>query len=471
MRPLLLVLIGVAPLVTAACATVPPVPLVPERTAAAWRARTLDDPALRAYAGEALGSTAPWPPATWDGRSLTVAALWFSPEMDVALARAHAAGAAIRTAGRLPNPTFGLTPLRVTNAKPDVTPWTISASLVGLIGVAGKREHRLALAEAGAEEARLEAVATAGAAEAAVRSALVAVAAARRRAALLADQSRVQGELAGIAEKRLAAGIASRVELTAARTAFARSEADRLAAEREAADARYRLAAAVSLPVEALPFDRIGAPAELDDAAEKSFHALAGRAREAAVLGRADLMAALASYAAAEAALRLELAKQYPDIELGPSYEYDQGDQKVGLTLNVVLPVFDRNQGPIAEAKAKREEAGARFLALQEGAIAGAERAIASLRQAETGLATARRLAAEQRSRVRSAEALYRRGESDRLALLASRAELATAELVESDAVRARAEARLALEKAAGEAGAGLDLGRAVAAKAAGGAP
>jgi cobalt-zinc-cadmium efflux system outer membrane protein len=468
MRPPFSLLIVIAPLAVAACTTVPPAPLAPERTAAAWRARTLDDPALRAYVGEVLGAGAAWPPAQWDPRSLAVAALWFSSDVDAAVARARAAGAAIRTAARIPNPSFSFAPHRVPNAGPGIPPWFLSTSLVQLIGVANKRQHRIDIAEAGAEEARLKAVATARTTETAVNSALVAVSAARRRTELLSEQSRIQAEIAEIAEKRVAAGIASRVELTNARTAFSRSEADRLATERATADARYRLAGAVSLPVEAIPFERIGTPPELDDAVAKSFDALAERAREAAVLGRADLMAALASYASAEAALRLELAKQYPDLEFGPSYEYDLGDHKVGVSLGVVLPVFDHNEGPIAEAKAKREETAARFLALQSGAISGAERAVAALREADTALGTARTLAEQLRSRMRSAEALYRRGESDRPSFLAARIELAAAQIVEIDAVAARAEARLALEAAAGEAASELDLGRAVAAKAEG---
>jgi len=53
-------------------------------------------------------------------------------------------------------------------------------------------------------------------------------------------------------------------------------------------------------------------------------------ARRAALLGRSDLLAALATYAAAEAALELEIDKQYPDIHLGPGFTYDQGQDQMG---------------------------------------------------------------------------------------------------------------------------------------------
>lgn len=85
---------------------------------------------------------------------------------------------------------------------------------------------------------------------------------------------------------------------------------------------------------------------------------------------RADIRAALAEYAVAQATLQLEIAKQYPDIHLGTGYEYDQGDNKWKLlSLNLELPVFNRNQAPIAEARAKREEAAARFQELQTSVL------------------------------------------------------------------------------------------------------
>ena len=80
-------------------------------------------------------------------------------------------------------------------------------------------------------------------------------------------------------------------------------------------------------------------------------------------------MGALADFAASQATLRLEIAKQYPDVRLSPGYQYDQGDNKWSLGLSVDLPVLNRNQGPIAEAKARRSEAAARFNAVQAKAL------------------------------------------------------------------------------------------------------
>src|SRR6185436_12086335 len=65
-----------------------------------------------------------------------------------------------------------------------------------------------------------------------------------------------------------------------------------------------------------------------------------------------------------------------PDIHLNPGYQWDQGENKWQLGVSMELPVLNRNQGPIAEAKAKRDEAAARFLALQSRVISEIDRAL-----------------------------------------------------------------------------------------------
>src|SRR5204863_2457362 len=101
-------------------------------------------------------------------------------------------------------------------------------------------------------------------------------------------------------------------------------------------------------------------------------------ARQQALLGRPDILAALADYAAAEASLRIEIAKQYPDIHLTPGYQFDQGEHKWSLGIAAELPVLNQNQGPIAEALARREESAARFAALQAKVLAEIDRGLAA---------------------------------------------------------------------------------------------
>src|SRR5262249_49546901 len=88
---------------------------------------------------------------------------------------------------------------------------------------------------------------------------------------------------------------------------------------------------------------------------------------------------ALADYGASQSALQLEIARQYPDVRIGPGYEYDQGLNKwstIGVSLE--LPVLNRNAGPIGEADARRTEAAARFAELQATVIDEIDRALAN---------------------------------------------------------------------------------------------
>src|SRR5712671_3593682 len=88
-----------------------------------------------------------------------------------------------------------------------------------------------------------------------------------------------------------------------------------------------------------------------------------------ALLNRIDLRRQLAQYAAADEALKLEIGKQYPDIDISGGYTWEGGENIFELGPSAVLPVFNQNQGPIAEAEARRREVAAQFLAMQAGII------------------------------------------------------------------------------------------------------
>jgi outer membrane protein, heavy metal efflux system len=139
--------------------------------------------------------------------------------------------------------------------------------------------------------------------------------------------------------------------------------------------------------------------------------------RRDAVLNRADVRGALAEYAASQSALQLEIAKQYPDIHLGPGYELDQTDNKWSLGITIDLPILNQNQGAIAEAKAKREEAAAHFLTVQTTAIAEIDSALAGYDAALKKSATAKSLLENLRKQLNSIREQAQLGEVGALTL------------------------------------------------------
>ena len=87
--------------------------------------------------------------------------------------------------------------------------------------------------------------------------------------------------------------------------------------------------------------------------------------QETALLNRIDIRRALAKYAAAEAKIQLEIAKQTPDIALSPGIAFEYGNSIWSLGFSTLLNLLHKNPTQIKEAKQLREVEGAQFEALQ----------------------------------------------------------------------------------------------------------
>ncbi len=87
--------------------------------------------------------------------------------------------------------------------------------------------------------------------------------------------------------------------------------------------------------------------------------------RSRALLSRPDLERAIADYDARELELKQQVSAQYLQTSLGPGYTYDHGIRKATFNASIALPIFNRNEGPIAEAVAARELAGRHALTVQ----------------------------------------------------------------------------------------------------------
>jgi len=157
------------------------------------------------------------------------------------------------------------------------------------------------------------------------------------------------------------------------------------------------------------------------------------------------LLAALSEYEASQAALQLEVARQVPDIHLGPGYEFDAGAHKFMLAASgISLPIFNRNEGPIAEAVARRKEIAARVNATQAQAIDETDRAIQNYHLALENLYLAESLFASQQRQWRDAQKTFNAGEADRLTLI-------LAEYAFYATTLARQEARVQVQREIGQ--------------------
>lgn len=69
-----------------------------------------------------------------------------------------------------------------------------------------------------------------------------------------------------------------------------------------------------------------------------------------------EVRAALARYEGKETELKKEIRRQYPELSVGPAYTREDGFDKVGFTVGLSLPLWNRNRQGIAEAKGSRDE-------------------------------------------------------------------------------------------------------------------
>jgi outer membrane protein TolC len=305
---------------------------------------------------------------------------------------------------------------------------TYSVDFDWTLETAGKRSKRVLVALAQAETAAAEVVDATWKVRAAVRKAYVEVYAAEQRVKLANEAIAQQEELLKAYNDRVKAGAESRSITQQARLLQAQMKLQAAESAKLASVARASLAEALALSVHGLE----GATFSFTNF-ESPPHPAASRRN--ALTRRADVLAALADYAAAEANLRLEVAKQYPDIHLNPGYALDSGVNKWALGVGLTLPVLNRNEGPIGEAEAKRKQAAAVFESVQAKVLAECDRAAATLAAAQKKLATTDALLAEQGQQVAEDERLLKAGSGDRTGLLSAKVERAITQASRVDAL------------------------------------
>jgi cobalt-zinc-cadmium efflux system outer membrane protein len=411
-------------LLAAGCATYHPQPISPEKTAEAFDARSLTNENLRAFL-ETNQVAGEWPRRSWDLNALTLAAFYYQPSLAEARAQWAAVAATKITAGERPNPTVSVTPGYDSQIPGNFSPWLVTLNFDVPIETAGKRGKRLAQASHLSEAARWNFVSAAWQTRSRLRAALLNLYTARETEALLARQESAQSNVVRLLEGQLAVGAVSSYEVTQARIALGTTRLARQDATGQSAQARVQLANALGLPWRALDgvkFSFAGLdqfPGELTKP----------EVRRQALLNRADVRGALAEYAASQSALQLEIANQYPDVHLGPGYGWNTGnagDNQWTLGLNLTLPVLNQNQGPVAEAKAKRAEAAAHFLMVQTTALSEIDSALAGYDAALQKSATAKTLLDDLQRQLGSVHAQTQAGEVEPLTLANAEAEYAT---------------------------------------------
>lgn len=407
---------GLALLTLVGCVHIAPVPIDLEANAARFAGRSLEAPEVAAAlarfgvphrTGEA-----------WTLDQFTVAAWVLRTEVAQARLEVQVALADAAAAGRPLSPSFTLLPEYVTNGDAGLNPWTVTLAAGWTIESGGKRARR---AEAGAAavdvaSARLGELLWTVRQE--VRSAWIDLALAGVASTAARGEASLRAEWADWVGAQVRFGASGRPALFVAEAEAASAQGAADAAASEVSAAHGRLSRALALPIEAIASLSL---ATLDLTALPPAAALdPGALADRALFGRLDLRRALAEYAAAEALLRVELARQYPDLVLGPGLGYDRGDHKLIFGFGVNLPDPVAQRAVIGRAVVARTRAGLEVERLQTVALADLSAALADYRAAQPAI---ERAAASVSGRAEMRSAVERRralGGADRGDLLAA---------------------------------------------------
>jgi len=177
-----------------------PAPVVASSTASQFESRSLADTGLRSFEERSLGHRiSPWPPREWELQTLSPAALYFNPSLDLVRARLATAKGAVTTAGARPNPTFDFTP-----GVPS--PYLLTQDFLFAIETAGKRRVRVQIASNLTDAARFDLADSAWTVLMGVRLALLNYLVASQNFDLLRSEQKSREDQVAILEQVLSVG-------------------------------------------------------------------------------------------------------------------------------------------------------------------------------------------------------------------------------------------------------------------------
>jgi cobalt-zinc-cadmium efflux system outer membrane protein len=422
-------LLSVLFLAGSGCVAYRPQVLVPEETSRQLESRDLEDEGLRGFLSKSYPDRiSEWPLKRWDLELLTGAAAYFHPDIQVARAHLRVIEAGELTAGARPNPVVGITPEYNFSAASGSPAWLPAGTIDWPIETAGKRSRRKEAAQHNTAAARYGVITAAWTVRSNLRAAWLDLGVAQRRRELLEKLSMVQEAMVKSMQERQAEGALALSELTPAALFLNRTRIDLADTLRLESESRARIAASVGIP--AVSLERVTLANDFPRPSNDVRDMTSTEARRRALTGRADVLSGMSEYLSAESALRLEIAKQYPDIHLGTGYQWDQAESKWHLGVTMEVPLLNRNQGPIREAEARRDEVRAKFVALQSKVIGEIDHALAGLEAARKQLGDAQESVSLQRKQLERVRAQKALGAADRNDVLLLEVEVQSSEVL-----------------------------------------
>jgi len=360
----------------------------------------------------------------WKLDDLIYCALFFNPSLDIARAQWRSAEAAKLTAAEMRLPTIGGQYSKSNNASEEISPHAYGLSIEIPIETANKRNIRIESAQHLAEAAKLRIAQAAWQLRNEVIKTFTEYQANRQQITLMSKEQAYRKDIVAIYQKRIDLGESSNIELSRAKLQLQTLNTELESKQRNHLVLLARLANNLGLSLSQVEQMQLADTTDTKALANPSAADLQTRA----LLNRLDIRIALERYAVAEAKLKLEIAKQYPDIVISPGYAYEFGDKIWSLGLSSLMTILTKNKLAIAEATQLREVEAKQFEALQANVISEVNVANARLTQSAQLLDNKKNLYQQQQANTRRMDNRLRAGESDRLELTYAKLEEVIAE-------------------------------------------
>lgn len=350
----------------------------------------------------------------WGLDELTYCALYFHPSLDVARAQWRAAQSAEASAAERPLPNLNSSIARSDDPDPSKKPFAFGLSIDIPIETANKRNLRIENAQHLTQTAKLEIAQTAWQLRQNIGQTLTDYQFNEKQLAIFAAEIALRQEIVTMFEKRVSLGAASNIELSAAKLQLQTIVADHNSKQQNRLVMLSKIANHLGLPLAKIESMQL----QLNDAENYVPAAIdAKQLQNTALLNRIDIRIALERYALAETKLKLEIAKQYPNLALSPGYTYEFGDNLWSLGISSLITLLQKNKLAIAEARQLRELEAAQFEALQTKVLSDTAIANNLLAQAKQTLFNQQTLLLQQQAYTKSSERKFAAGEIDRLEL------------------------------------------------------
>lgn len=357
-------------------------PIEQEATVSAIEKRTVDEPRFAEFLTLQMGKDITTPITAWDLPTLIHSAHYFHPDLNVARAQWKATQSSTLKAKQKPLVRVNGGIARSNRANGDINPFAYSFGIDLPIVTHDKQHIRIAEFDHLSNIAKLNVAQTAWLLRHAVTNTFIHLQDSKLQRAHQTKVIVLNQAIVDMLEKRLQYGEASGLEVSAAKRLLNASEAQLQSIIQHAFPLKATLAKNLGLPVSATQTMQFDFAHLLSTEHVTSPTLISQTTQKTALLNRLDVRTGLVQYAIAENKLKLEIAKQYPDITISPGLGYEFGDHVWSLGFSSLFTLLEKNKVGIAEAKQFRTVAVAKFEQIQTRAMAEASVANAQYAQA-----------------------------------------------------------------------------------------